>query len=68
MRIIPELSLLTSLRTNLTDPHGGVLVERCGLFIAVLDLQNPLPFRDGSHVLVLEAVFDTFFDAHREEQ
>lgn len=61
MRVTPEMSPLTSLRTNPADPHGGVVVNRCGLFIAVLNLQDPLPFRDGSHVLVLEAVFDRTF-------
>lgn len=33
MRIIPEPSPLTSLRANLRDPHGGVVMNRCGLFI-----------------------------------
>lgn len=55
------MSPLTSLRTNPADLHGGVVVNRCGLFIAALNLQDPLPFRDGSHVLVLEAVFDRIF-------
>jgi len=46
---------------NLTDPHDGDIIKRCGFYTDVINAQNPLPCRDGSHVLVLEAVFHRMF-------
>lgn len=61
MRIMPEPCPLVSLRVNLTDTHNGDVIKRCELYIDVINPQNPLPFRDGSRVLVLEAAFDKTF-------
>lgn len=58
MRVMPDSCPLLSLRMNLTDPYNGDVIKRCGLYVDAINPQNPLLFRDGSHVLVLEAVFD----------
>lgn len=64
MRIMPEPCPLVSLRMTLTDPRDGDVIKSCGIFIDVISPQNPLPFRDGSHVLELQAVFERTFDTH----